>query len=488
MLYTVALLVTAELTNPAALARSAIADRQQFAEADHPFITYIVADDTTAHVLFWILASTSTTAEIELCRPSLVSPGLWRLDIRNLGWRHEDWKAVLEDPDGSAVHPYGGYSMVVRGDWLVTDILDTQLSAAAHEDGIASYYRLLYQGKPPATESEFLKFWEIDGNVERHRGQIEGLSQVNRRGRRWIERRDRHGGYFWITRDSLALTTESDPLERPDGGFVHDGSEAIVGIEKLSSSTYERGAIQFYALFDGQGKLVNEAPVQLVEDGTRFRNVASIRTWGSCLKCHVEGIRPLEQNSLVDLANKYNTLTLSTDPNLLANIRRFHFGSLATDVSRNQQDYAAGVKMVTNGWNVEQLIEAVETVVRGYDAPLDLEKAARELGTTPALLKKSILAYAQLREGKPVYPIPSGIAVLVYGGECSRDLFAQQFGLLDGLVKGSGHASTTKRGVSKAVAGNREADPVPGSTAADQAVRPQPQVHSGPTRRRRIFR
>lgn len=413
------LIALAQVVAPTSLATSAKEDRARFPKEDYPYLYYLVADQTTAQVLTWVLSSTSTQQEIELCRPQRVAAGVWRMDVRDLGWRYEDWRQVL------ASHPYGGFSMLVRGDWLVTDILDTQLSASRHEDGMASYYRLLYRGEPPKTEAEFMARWEVDPDAERARGQIEGLSQVNRRGRRWIENRDRRRGYLWITRDSLRLDTESDPLERPDGSFKHDGSEIIVGFEKFSSATQQRGAVQYYFLTDGEGRVVNEAPVQLVEDTTRFRNVPSIRTWGSCLQCHVEGIRPIEENALVELSEKYSTAIFSADPEKL---RRFHFGSLQRDISRAQEDYASGVMMHT-GWTAEQLVEAVGSVVRGYDAPLDLRRASLELGVSTGTLQEAIQIHGRAN------PVPAGIAVLAGGGECSRDLFSEQFGFLNSLLK-----------------------------------------------------
>ena len=403
------------------LTRAAIEDRKRFNESEHAFLTYLVADETTSRVLSWVLSSTSLQVEVEQCQPQEVVEGLYRIDIRSLKWRHTDWRTVLEQ------HPYGGYSMLVRGDWLVTELLDAQLSASKHTDGVASYYRLLYGARVPKTEADFMAFWEVDENAQRHRGQIEGLSQVNRRGRRWIENRDRMRGYLWVTRDSLALNTESDPLERPDGSFRHDGSETIVGFEKYSSSTQTRGTVQFYLLTNREGHVVNEAPVQLVEDATRFRNIPSIRTWGSCLQCHVEGIRPLKSNALVQLSKQYGTAIFSANPQEL---RRFHFGSLEKQIKRNQEDYAAGVMMHT-GWTAEQLREAVEAVVRGYDSALDLQRAAVELGVASDVLRATVVEYGQKN------PIPAGIAVLVGGGECSRDLFAEQFGFLNTILKGS---------------------------------------------------
>jgi len=401
------------------LVTAALEDRKQFPLVNHPYISYIVADLTTSRVLSWVLSSTSLQPEVELCQPQIVTEGLWRIDIKSLLWRHKDWREVLNN------HPYGGYSLLVRGDWLITDILDAKLSASRHTDGIATYYRLLYGKDVPKTGTEFLKFWEVDTDAKRHRGQIEGTSQVNRRGRRWIENRDRVRGYLWLTRDSLALNSQSDPLERPDGSFKHDGSEIIVGYDKYSSATYARGTVQYYFLADGNGSVINEARVDLVEDYTRFRNISSIRTWGSCLQCHIPGIQPLGTNALVDLSQKFSTAVFSVDD---AKSRRFHFGSLKKQIARNQEDYSAGVMMHT-GWTAPELIEAVKTVVGGYDAHLGLEQAAEELGVEPEVLQGKIRAYGQAK------PIPAGVSMLAAGGKCSRDLFEEQYTFLNGILK-----------------------------------------------------
>lgn len=451
---------------PPNLAQIANEDIQRYGGKDNSTDFYIVADTYAANVLTWVLSSTSLQQEIELCTPQRVGEhDLWRINIDALLWRSEDWRAVL------AANPYGGYSRLIRGDWLIREILDTVVSASRRQndrdeviqrfvakgltaeqvterfanqikgltDGVPSYLRLLYRGEPPKTEAEFLAFWEIDNDAKRFRGQIEGKSQVNQRGRRWVETRDRHSGYFWITRDSFALRIGSDPLEHPSGDFQHDGSEAIVGVEKISSRTLQRGTVQYYLLTDGTGQLVNSAPVRLVEDATRFGNRAEITTWGSCLQCHVEGIRPLDTNALTELHTQYDIYTIASSPSsaaalsALADIRRFHFGSLKRTIQRNQEDYAEGIRLHT-GWTSQELIEAVQTIVAKYDADVTLEAAAIELGTTPELLRSKVESYAVARKDTVTFPVPVGIAGLVRGRPCSRDLFEQQFGLLNDLV------------------------------------------------------
>ena len=321
----------------------------------------------------------------------------------------------------------------MRADWFITRVLDSALSASEYDDGVPAYLRLLYAGTPPKTEAEFVKFWDTDPDTQRHYGQIEGDSQVNVRGRRLIEWRDRHGGYFFVTRDSLRLDTKGDPLENPaQGQGKFDGSEIIVGVLKNSSTQYSRGAVQYYLLVDGSGNVVHEAPVRLVQDSTNFGGLPSIRTAGSCMQCHVEGIRPIDTNAVIDLQKKFGTAIFDSRPD---EFRRYHYVGLTEEVEAAQRQYARGVQLHT-GWTGEQLSEAVKSVVDGYYENLSLQGAAEELGVKSARLRQTIVHYGQAN------PIPAGISMLAQGGSCSRDLFEQQYSFLDSLLKQSGKAGS----------------------------------------------
>ena len=447
------------------LSAAAVEDAKQFmitvdgVKKYNPSVYYVVADATTNGVLRWVLSSCSIQPEVELCVPVPVAPNLYRINLDNLGWDHTQWELILKHK-----HPYGGYSMIIRGDWLATDLLDAELSASRDPDGLSSYERLLYNGTPPQNEEEFFKFWEVDAT--KLRGNIEGDSQVNRRGRRLVIEAQAYNGYAYFTRDSERLDTKSDPLERPENDFVHSGSEYIVGRQKFSSAAdpeNNTGIVQYYMLSqrndDGSNTRIVEAPVKLVEDSTRARGIASIRTWISCVQCHVDGLHEIDVNALLDLHRKYGILTLSTDPNRLATIRRFHFGNLNPEIRRGKEDYAKGV-FIHTGWTPKELVEAIESVVRGYDANLTLPKLALELGVDSELLTEKVRGYSTLREGAPAFGAPAKLLELVNGGSCSRDLVEEQFEFVDNLVKhgGVGTHATTPTGVSDS-AGSTADDP-----------------------------
>lgn len=400
------------------ITQRAVDDQATYPEVDRPFITYLIADTPTAQLLCWVISSTSPQPVIENCQPDLVAPGLYKIDIRQLGWDFEDYKQVLTE-----AHPYGGFSLLVRGDWLVCELLDTKTSAERANDGIAAHYRLLYgTANVPKTESQFLEFWEVDATKERRRGMVKDNSLVNKQGRRWVERRKSLNGDVYITRDSKRLTTLTDPLEKPAGDFTFDGSELIVPVVKHLAASQEEGIVQYYLLADGAGNVVNAAPVDLVEDYNRFRDRAEITMFGSCMKCHQQGLQVLGTNAIAELATKYGIAIFDADPQELM---RFHFAKLDPALQRTREDYVRGVFLHT-GWTPEQLVEAIETIVRGYDAPLSLERAASELGVTPEGLKAKIEAHGK---------VPAGIARLARGSLCVRGVFEEQFGFLDAILR-----------------------------------------------------
>ena len=404
----------------------AAADYAKVPETDHGQVYYLVADLDTARLLSFVMSSCSLQPEIELCQPGQVAEGLWRIDIGNLVWDLADWRQVLEH------HPYGGYHTIIRGDWLVRELLDGELAASRAADGISAAHRLLYgSDNVPKSEGEFFKFWGVDDTPEFFTGVVEGLSQINRRGRRKIERRlALRLNYFYLTRDSKKLDDDFDPLERPmDHKF--DGSEYIAGFQKFSSrvadgETENTGTVQYYLLADAQGNRVYSADVGLVEDYTRFRDITSVRDIGGCMKCHTKGLQPIEKNAIVELVNKYGAAIFDADDR---DFRRYHFSSQDVNIQRAQEDYARGLALHT-GWTGEQLQEAIESIVRGYEADLTLKQASLELGVSPERLRDAVTRYSD--GGSDV---PAGVAVLVAGGPMSRDLFEQYFELLSSLLK-----------------------------------------------------
>jgi len=343
-----------------------------------------------------MLCSTSREHVIEAQLPVLVADGLWRIDLRGLGWHWRDWYAVLKD------YPYNnGIPLVIDGGWLVVTLAD--YSSAGTGKTPAGYLLLYGSAGVPKTGDDFMRFWGYGGKTDLHFGLIEAASGVAQNSGsqgprvRWIENRPVARGYGWATRDVFAATPDSDPLEHPDGRFAHDGEEYIAGVPKMSQRTGARGTLQAYFLALGKdsrlgaGNRIEEASVKLVRDHNEFRGITSIRTSGSCIGCHVPGINPPTLNGLRGFLDGGGKL-YSTARQKLA-LERFHLSDVGKEVKRNQEDYADGVDMAT-GQTPEEMVASFVKAVAWYDSDVTLAQAAAEHGIAADELRLA-LGYAE---------------------------------------------------------------------------------------------
>ena len=192
-----------------------------------------------------------------------------------------------------------------------------------------------------------------------------------------------------------------------------DGEEWIVGIPKLSLATGRRGVLQVYLLSDGRGNRVDRAPINLVEDGTRFRGLAEIRNPGSCIQCHAEGLNRPSENAIANYVLTGAQLYATTVEDR-ARIEAFHLGDAETAIARANDDFGAMVEELT-GLAPKAAASAFRNSIDRYDADLTLEDAARELGVSPATLRNAIAQQTGLAN-----PLPARIAGLAHGRKVSR--------------------------------------------------------------------
>jgi hypothetical protein len=387
------LLAAASSDTAASEAAAARADRARFAPAEWGYYYYLSTSaapeslrPALARTAAFVVASASRAVVLEPHLPARVEPGdLYRIDLRALEWDWRDWRRVL------ARYPYAPHTelpLIVRADWLLVELTD----AFAAD----SYYRLLYGGRNiPATRDDFLKFWGVSSDTDFRIGLIEGQSGVALAKVRWIENRPTvNRGYAWGTRDSARIDAAADPLERPDGRFQHQAEEWIVGIPKWSQ-TGTRGTLQAYLLANGQGVRQDRAPADIVADQTRFRGTPEIRTCGSCMQCHVAGVKGPKVNEL--RATIAAGVDLYADRSTQEELERFHLADVEKEVRRNREDYAAAVQFIT-GQPPEQNAAELKQCLDWYDSDVSLEQAARELGAAPDELRRA-LALASARTG-----------------------------------------------------------------------------------------
>lgn len=399
----------------------ALADRATFPVERQPYLYYCTTEpvdpawrDECETALRLVVPSLSRQPVLERCLPVQVGPTLWRLDLLDLGWPLATWADVIAEYPyrlGTVDHAGRRNSLLLRADWLLIELTDAHQSDA--------YYRLLFGGVVPKTRDEALAILGVDAAPTLQFGMIEGASGVSVSGVRLIRNLDAPRGYAWGTADVLQLTAEQDPIEQPEGDFKHDGEEWIVGVRKLHLASGVQGALQVYFLANGRGQIVDRAPVDLVEDHTRFRGLAEIRAAGSCIACHAGGLNSLKRNELRSvLAAGVDVWAYYGDQQQL---EAFHFADLSREIARNNEDFAAIVEAAC-GCGPAMASGSYQAAVAAYDSRLDLDDAAHELGCDPAELKLA-LAWASARG----YRLGARISSLAHGGSVPRRAWEQHY-------------------------------------------------------------
>lgn len=413
-------MLLAVAATPATEAQAALAHRQQFPADEwgyHYYLSCAAAApehqaDLAAAVKLMV-ASSSLQPIVERCTPEPVSATLLHIDLRDLQWNAGDWAKVLADYPYSDAH----LPLVVRADWLLL-----QLSDGTDSD---AYYRLLFGGaKIPQRRDQWLDLLGVDRDKPKgfdplRFGLIESESGVAKQDARWIENHPIGRGYAWGTRDVIEVRGDSDPLEHPDGGFKHDGEEWIVGIPKLSLASGNRGALQVYILSNGAGAIVQEAPVDLVEDSTLFRQQRAVRNPGSCVQCHAGGINPPSTNDFRQLIA--DGVDLYADKGTQQQLEAFHLSDVGREVQRNNEDFAAIVQAVC-GVDSKAAVDAFRDSINRFDAPLDLAATARELGASPESWRLALGLASAARN-----PLSARLAGLPHGRTVSRQAWEEQY-------------------------------------------------------------
>lgn len=360
-------------------AKLAFADREtRYQKDEWPYIYYLDVEPSvgeerddllTAIKLVVCSAASPQQSVLERMRPTqLGDSSLYRMDLRELGWDYDDWKTVLSK------NPYfeGGFTAVIRADWLLLQLSDMTESDA--------YLRLMFgsdeKGNIVTTRDQVLAKLGVSNQREHVFGLIEGQSGVAKQGTRWIENRPMIRGYAYGTRDASELTLEKDPLEHPDGSQAHDAEEWIFGLP-LTSETGARGARQAYLLTNGQGLIQNEAPVNIVEDTTEFRGHRNIINPGGCIQCHgANGLNPFTSNEFRAQIQQ-GVVPFTDDPSVARDLQAFHLSDLGKEIARNNEDYQLMTKLIT-GKESADVAAAFKRAINRYDAPLDLTHAAEE--------------------------------------------------------------------------------------------------------------
>lgn len=364
---------------------AALKDRAtHYDEAEWPYIYYLTLRphvegnaEQLRQAIKLVIASDSIQPILERCAPTeIIGTGLLRIDLRDLKWRLEDWQTVA-----GKRNPYSldGYApLVVRADWLLVEMSDL--------DESDSYYRLIFGGNNiPKTRDDILKFFHAVNDDVLKFGLIEGKSGVSKQGTRRIEFLPILTGFFTRTEDVRELSNERDPLEHPGEHSPFDAEEGIVGLVKISLSTGARVLLEWYYLADGNGKLINKADPEIVDDATHFRGHCDIHNPGSCIQCHAEGLKDPTLNqvrAVISGSKNFNDgLKIFAHAGQQDQLEANLLSDVTTPLKRYQHDFQQGV-ILTTGKDSGTVADSFRAAVNRYDHALTLGNVTTELETS----------------------------------------------------------------------------------------------------------
>lgn len=217
---------------------------------------------------------------------------------------------------------------------------------------------------------------------------VVSLSGVAKQPRR-IGRFNKIGGAVWITFDNRKAVNKNNPLRVLNEDFKHDASEVYA---HLANDMWAMG------LFAANGSLQDSAPDFVGGDHHAHGNDYRIHVYFSCNRCHNVG-------GLQDISNwaaglfkapellKGSFPLVSYDPEVVRELRRKYVRPLETSLIGDRARYAAAL-LEASGLTPEEYSSGLTKVFVSYDAPVDLERAARDVGVTSDYLVAALKYYA----------------------------------------------------------------------------------------------
>lgn len=331
-----------------------------------------------------------------------------RIDLRDYRWSPRTWQELLD------AYPYGilpkssRYRELVsttecelpylRADWFVH---------AASRPPI--YHDIL---QIPMSEEELEALLKVDaaGDIRTERVARAGFNASGvSRNNRLIERHATEFGAYWKSYDFAGNAGRQNlfahPLGPGDGDelFCHDGGEIIFHLPN---------GLQAYMLVNGQGRRLDEGPVQIVS--VKSKSDPRVTNGVSCMFCHARGIIEKDdqvRSHVLKNPQAFSEAEAKTILALYPKDKRFQ------ELQREDADRfrkaveATGAKLGTT--------EPIVALAERFESELDLKMAAAETGlpTTEFLRALALSPRLAQRLG----------ALKAQGGTVQRQVFVECF-------------------------------------------------------------
>lgn len=413
------------LPSPATELKAALADARRLDSTTAVRTRYLTLqgvaelnrDDTKVVLDFWI---NCLSREAEFAKMRRVTPTILAVSLDDFGIDAATWdKLADEDPyfsqqikvevGATFLNWDGGYSQAkavkagvatVPATWLPQkDALEvTSLTQSPAPILRADWWlsRTLIQADRKGTgyydflavkdRKDFEKLVALDvkesQRVKREVAGIVARSNVSQLPRQVFRFQSVTGGY-WVTRDALDNNRdERNALRNLDGDYKHQAEE-IYGV--LPNGMYA------FFLGDDKGVRQDSAPDKLSSDETAPGRDRRIHVGLSCVRCHVEGLRPVN-----DWGRKIFTGPLklsSPDAVKLRRLQHLYLGELQERIDEDSALYAKRLFRLT-GQKPDAMAKMVGSAWANYvERDVMPGDAARELGLTEAVYMTRLKAY-----------------------------------------------------------------------------------------------
>ncbi len=262
-------------------------------------------------------------------------------------------------------------SPILRADWF---LINVSLPPA--------YYDFLKLGDK---HQDFLNLiFANEALAKKARSQDKAVvitSTVARNNRTMVRSPTFTGGYYWVTHDTLKSVDDRQYILN----FLKEKFDATEDIGTLPNG------LQAYFLTNGKGERQDAAPTDVAIDNTAIDR--TVRPGRSCIICHVEGLRPIEDEIRTltkKLQNTEQIKLLITDKKDARRVEDLFSSDLDAQLVKDNNLYAAAVAK-TNGLSSGQTAKFFSKIYDDY-AEILLTKAAvaSDLGIPEADLDKYI--------------------------------------------------------------------------------------------------
>ena len=301
---------------------------------------------------------------------------------------------------------------ILRADWW---LVQTSIQEGRKGTGYYDFLRLKKR-----TDFEKLVGFSRDLSKRQVRG-IVAQSSVALNNRQLDREQSTTGGY-WVSLDVTDSIGKHNAVRNLDADYVHEFSEHY--------GFLPNGLFAYY-LSNAQGVQANTAPDTVATDATSPTPDRRVHVGLGCVRCHVEGIRPID-----DYGRRTYTPPLalqSPDYAKFKRLQQLYIAELKKWVVRDQGDFAAAL-VATNGLTPAANAKVFASAWDAYqNRPLSGEDVARELGFDAKLVTAAVKRFA-VATGS-LDPV---VAALAHEPALPvrREHFEEDFSLIQKVVRG----------------------------------------------------